>query len=116
MTVKIFFGTLILMVGATITGFAYWLFPVVDHFHEAMGGGPLKDPTGDWQQQLNTWLSFLLDDMAIRAIIVAAIVASYLFVSTLTTLIALRLRRRKEDRALQKLSSSRAIHMYNANR
>lgn len=116
MGVKIFLGTIGLTVLVTITGFAYWLFPILSNFHQAMGGGPLKSPTGDFQQQFNTWLSFLPGDIVERSAIVAAIIAGYMLFSTILTMIALRWRRGREDRALQKLSRARAAHAINAHR
>ncbi|HWE60393.1 MAG TPA: hypothetical protein VHB98_01655 [Chloroflexota bacterium] len=116
MGVKVFLGTIAFAVFITITGLAYWFFPILSSFHEAMGGGRLKDPRGSWQEQLNTWLSFLPDNMVERALMITAVVAGYILFSTITTMLALRWRRRGEDRALQKLSRARAVHAYNARR
>jgi hypothetical protein len=116
MGVKIFLGTIGLTILVTITGFAYWFFPILSNFHEAMGGGPLKSPTGSIEQQFNTWLSFLPDDTLERTVIVGGILVAYLLFSTFTALLALRWRRRREDRALQKLSNARAAHAINVRR
>jgi hypothetical protein len=114
--VKIFLGTIGLTVLVTITGFAYWFFPILSNFHEAMGGGPLKNPSGDFQQQLDTWLSFLPGNTVGRAAIIAGIIAGYMLFTGVTTMVALRWRRRREDRALQRLSRAHAAHAVNARR
>lgn len=116
MGVKIFLGTIGLAVLVTVTGFAYWFFPILSNFHQAMGGGPLKNPSGDVKQQANIWLSFLPDNTAERALIIAAVVGCYMLFSTIVTMFALRLRRRREDRALVKLSRAHAAHAVNARR
>jgi hypothetical protein len=116
MGVKIFLGTIGLAVLVTITGFAYWFFPILSNFHQAMGGGPLKNPSGDLQHQVNVWLSFLPNNTAERALIVAGIIACYMIFSSITTMFALRLRHRREDRALAKLSRARTAHAVNARR
>jgi hypothetical protein len=47
---------------------------------------------------------------------VGGILVAYLLFSTFTALLALRWRRRREDRALQKLSNARAAHAINVRR
>lgn len=116
MGVKIFLGSILLLVGATISGFAYWFFPVIDRFHQAMGGAPMKDPRGDWQQQLSDYLGFLPDNTLIRALIIAGVLCGYLVATTVATLIALRFKRRRDEREMELLSRARALHTYNAHR
>jgi hypothetical protein len=116
MSVKIFLGSIILLVAATITGFAYWFFPILDKFHQQMGGKPLKDPRGDWQSQLNTWLSFLPDNNFERAAIVCAVIVGYLFFGMFAAVFAYRMRQRREERAEREASRLRTLNAYNARR
>jgi len=116
MGVKVFFGSIILLIVLTLTGFAYWFFPILNNFHQAMGGKPLKDPRGDITQQVNDYLSFLPDNTLERAAIVGGIVVGYFILTITATLIALRIRRFRQDRANERTERVRALNAYNARR
>jgi hypothetical protein len=113
MSVKIFLSVIALTAIATVTGFAYWLFPILSRFNQAMGGAPLHNPTGDFEQRLNTWVGFLPTDALQRAVVILAGVGVYLLWTTLATLVALQLRRRRQARQLREASKARAMHAYN---
>lgn len=116
MTVKIFFGTLILFVIVTITGFAYWFFPILNRFHQQLGGAPLKDPRGDWQAEYNLLLNFLPDNNLLRAAFVCGVIVGYFFFSTLAVIIVQLLRKRRLSRTAREESRIRTINSYNARR
>ena len=116
MAVKIFLGTIMFVSISVITGLAMWFFPVLDKFHQAMGGDPMKDPRGDWKVMINDYLSFLPDNALVRAGFVCGIIVLYLFVSSILTLLAYRIHQRRKDRDLQKLSKVQTIHAYNSRR
>ena len=114
MSVKIFLGIIALSALATVTGFAYWLFPILSNFNQAMGGAPLKNPSGDLEQRINTWVGFLPTDALQRAIVICAGVGVYVLWTTFTALIAVQMRRRRLARQLRALSRARATHAFNA--
>ena len=116
MSVKVFLGTIILLAVATVTGFAYWFFPILNKFHQQMGGAPLKDPRGDWQQQADTWMGYLPGNTFERAVIVSGIVVGYLFITTMATLIAIRFDHRRKERAIQDIGRRQVFNSYNMRR
>jgi hypothetical protein len=116
MSVKIFLGSILVLVTVTITGFAYWFFPILDRFHQQMGGAPLKDPRGDWKEELNLLLSFLPDNNFARAVIVCSAIVGYFFLTTLAILLTKRLRMRREARIERRASRARTLNAYNARR
>lgn len=114
MSVKIFLGIIILSALVTVTGFAYWLFPIVSRFNQALGGAPLTNPSGDIEQRINTWVGFLPTDALQRAVVISAGVAIYIAWTTFTALIAVQLRRRRLARQQQALSRAQATHAFNS--
>jgi beta-lactamase regulating signal transducer with metallopeptidase domain len=113
MSVKVFLSVIALTAIATVTGFAYWLFPILSRFNQAMGGAPLRNPTGDLEQRLNTWASFLPADALQRAVVILAAIGVYVLWTTLATLVALQVRRRHQARQIRAASKARAMHAYN---
>jgi hypothetical protein len=81
-----------------------------------MGGAPLKDPRGDWQQQADTWLSYLPGNTLERAVIVSCIVVGYLFITTMATLIAIRFDRRRKARQIRDTGRTQVLNAYNMRR
>ena len=113
MAVKIFLGTVVFLVTVTITGLAYWFFPILNNFVQTMGGQPLQDPRGSWQDQTNTWLSFLPNNGLERAEIVTCVIVAYLFLSTILTMIAFRIRKIHRNRQDYRKAKTQTLHSYN---
>jgi hypothetical protein len=107
--VKIFISTILILVAVTISGFATWLFPIVNNIHEQLGGQPLPDPRGSIGDQINTWLGFLPSDSIERTQIICYLIAAYLVVTSGITLLAVHLAGARSERAARSDARARTL-------
>jgi hypothetical protein len=111
MHLKVFLTTILGLAIVTVTGFATWLFPLVNHIHQQLGGQPLQDPRGSVEDQINTWLSFLPSNNIERTQIVCFVIAAYLVVTSLITLLTVQAHHRRARRMASERAHTRTLHL-----
>jgi hypothetical protein len=114
MHVKVFIGTILVLTVVTIGGLFTWAFPIVNMIHVQLGGKPLADPRGSLLDQANTWLSYLPSDGVEKTQFILYIVAAYLLVTVVVTIVATSFHNHRLRVQAMRTAKQRTMHYYSA--